>query len=117
MFDPFCFNSLQRELYLAANPKDGGSDGKVCIISTTTGNKNHKTGEKSDNKANFSLDNIKDQVKPSQGQKKRVRSRKDGQNTKAVTKTVTKKSEMTTVARDPGANKIISNPSQYKKGP
>jgi hypothetical protein len=72
MFDPFCFNSLQRELYLAANPTNGGSDGEVCIISTTTGNKNYITGEKSDNKANFSLDNTKAQEK-SQGQKKRER--------------------------------------------
>ncbi|RLN34937.1 hypothetical protein C2845_PM03G09710 [Panicum miliaceum] len=110
-------NFTKKELYLAANPKDGGSDGEVCIIGTRTSNINHNTGKMSDNKINSSLDKTNDQVKPSQGQKKRGRPRKDVQNTKAATKTVTKKSEMTTVARDPGANKRISIPSQYRKSP
>jgi len=59
-FDGFCFNSLHKELYLAANPKVSGSDGEVCIIGTRTGNINHKTGKKSDNKTN----NPNDQAKP-----------------------------------------------------
>ena len=113
MFDGFCFNSLQKELYLAANPKVSGSDGEVCIIGTRTGNINHKTGKKSDNKTN----NPNDQAKPSKGQKKRGRPKKDGPSTKDTTKNGTNKSEMSTVARDPGANKRISNPSQYRKSP
>ncbi|KAG2570451.1 uncharacterized protein LOC120639661 [Panicum virgatum] len=104
---------LTKELYLAANPKVSGSDGEVCIIGTRTGNINHKTGKKSDNKTN----NPNDQAKPSKAQKKWGRPRKDGHNTKAITKNGTNKSEMSTVARDPGANKRISNPSQYRKSP
>jgi len=113
MFDGFCFNSLQKELYLAANPKVSGSDGEVCIIGTRTGNINHKTGKKSDNKTN----NPNDQAKPSKGQKKRGQPKKDGPSTKDTTKNGTNKSEMSTVAGDPGANKRISNPSQYRKSP
>ena len=113
MFHGFCFNSLQKELYLAANPKVSASDGEVCIIGTRTGNINKKIGEKSDYKTN----NPNDQAKASKGQKKRGRPRKDGHNTKATTTNGTNKSEMSTVARDPGANRRISIPSQYKKSP
>ncbi|KAG2608581.1 hypothetical protein PVAP13_4NG341400 [Panicum virgatum] len=101
------------KLYLAANPKVSGSDGEVCILGTRTGNINHKTGKKSDNKTN----NPNDQAKPSKGQKKRGRPKKDGPGTKDTTKNGTNISEMSTVAGDPGANKRISNPSQYRKSP
>jgi len=98
---------------LGCKSKYSGSDGEVCIIGTRTGNINKKIGKKSDYKTN----NPNDQAKPSKGQKKRGRPRKDGHNTKATTTNGTNKSEMSTVAGDPGANKRISNPSQYRKSP
>ena len=104
--------SSERTL-LGCKSKYSGSDGEVCIIGTRTGNINHKTGKKSDNKTN----NPNDQAKPSKAQKKWGRPRKDGHNTEATTNNGINKSEMSTVARDPGANRRIFIPSQYKKSP
>ncbi|RLN22856.1 hypothetical protein C2845_PM07G09820 [Panicum miliaceum] len=115
---------ITKQQYLAENPtygQDGpgiGLEDDIYMINAengSRGNKIHSTPAKN----LTSTESIKkDQAKPTLGQKKRGRPRKDGHNTKeAAGKQVTQKGLKTSTVHVRGENQRACNPSQYMLSP